>query len=29
MQTVPMFGTLWVVTGVFKKEVAELEEKRS
>jgi len=22
-----MFGTLWVVTGVFKKEVAELEEK--
>jgi hypothetical protein len=22
-----MFGTFWVVTGVFKKEVAELEEK--
>ena len=27
MRTVPMFGTLWVVTGVFEKEVAELEEK--
>jgi len=22
-----MFGAFWVVTGVFKKEVAELEEK--
>jgi len=24
-----MFGTFWVVTGVFEKEVAELEEKRN
>lgn len=29
MQTIPMPKTLWIVASVFKKEVAELEEKRS